>query len=316
MATWIDFAGAEVESGLDGKDYLIILGAPKCATTSVAFWLGALPDTAIARRRETLFFTDYPDRRWQGPGAGFVDGAARDDTAFRACFAHAPDAGLRVESSTDNLSCAVTCDRIAAFRARDDVRSVKVLAITRDPVERIVSEFEHTLRLGWQSADLMASLRAERQRTEDGWHPLFQHVRRSSYASQLAPFKEAFGDDLLILDYHRIKTPETLERLTAFAGRAGADTAAGLKQFNARRVYARPRTEQAIQNPRARAIARALVPKGLRDGVRSILRGKPRQRHEARAEERAFILDALRDEIAACVADPAIPTGNWPSLEA
>lgn len=315
MAVPIGFAEATVEIALDGKDYVIILGAPKCATTSVAFRLAALPDTALARRRETLFFTDYADRRWQGPGADFVEGAARDETAFRACFAHAPEAGLRVESSTDNLSCAVACDRIAAFRDRDDVRSLKVLAIVRDPVERIVSEFEHTLRYGWQGADLMASLRAETRRIEEGWHPLFHHVRRSSYATQLAPFRAAFGDDLLILDYHRIKAPETLERLTAFAGRPGADTSDGLRPLNARRVYARPRTEKAIQNPRARALARTLVPRGLRDRVRALLRGKPRPRYAASAEERAFMLDALGEDIAACVADPAIPTDHWPSLK-
>lgn len=301
---------------MDGKDYLVIIGAPKCATSALASWLECLPDAALTRRKETLFFTDYPARRWVGPGSGHADGGSRDDTAFRAQFDHAPEAGLRIEASTDNLSCDIACARMKAFAERDDVRSLKVVAVLRDPVERIVSEFEHTLRLGWQKPDLMASLKAEARRKADGWHPMFHHVARSSYAAQLAPYKAAFGRDLLILDYHGLSEPETLPRLAAFAGRGDADMPEQMERQNTRAVHVRPQAEGVLRNRGALTVARALVPKGLRPRIRALLRGKPVARYVPTDAEHAFMRDALGADMALCAADPDIPTDNWPSLRA
>lgn len=296
---------------LDAKDYLVVIGAPKCGTTSLATWLSRLPDAAMAKSKETLFFTDYPARQWSGPGAGFTANAAVSEADFRAEFDHAPDAGLRIEASTDNMSCPAACARIAAFAARDDVRSLKVVAVLRDPIDRIVSEFEHTLRLGWQKPDLMASLKAEPDRVAEGWHPLFHHVDRSRYATQLAPFKAAFGEDLMIVDFHRISALDTLARLAAFAGRGDAELPAGLERQNARTVYARPRAETVLRNARAASAARAIVPRALRARVRAMLRGAPQSRYAPTPDERAFMTDLLRDDIERCRADPDIPTDHW-----
>lgn len=297
-------------------DYLIIIGAPKCGTSSLAAWLGALPDAALAKGKETLYFTDYTERDWVGPGALFITDAAQGDAGFEAEFAHAPDATLRIEGSTDNLSAPGALERIQAFAARDDVASVKLVAVLRDPVERIVSEYEHTLKMGWQTKSLMASLKAEPDRIRDRWQPLFYHVTRTRYAEQLAPFRAAFGEDLLILDFHEINAPETLPRLAAFAGRGDGPLPERLEQRNARAVYARPQAVGALRNKGLLAVARALLPKGVRPWLRGLLRGKPMDRYEPSPDETRFILDALADDIAACVADPEIPTDHWRCLAA
>ncbi len=300
---------------MDGKDYLILVGAPKCGTTSLASWLARLPDTALSRMKESMYFTDFRQRRWSGPGGDPASNAPVDEASFRALFDHAPEAGLRIEASTDNLSSAVACDRIAAFAQRDDVGSVKVVAVLRDPVERIVSEYEHTLRFGWQSGSLMASLEAEPARTEKGWHPLFYHVARSRYATQLARYREAFGDGLLILDYHRLGEAETLARLAAFAGRSADDAAEGLPHANARRVHARPRAQTLLKNRTLLSLGRSAVPRSLRPRVRQMVTCKPLERYRPSEDELRFMLDALAEEIAACRDDPAIPTDNWPCLQ-
>lgn len=296
---------------MDGKQYVVLIGAPKCGTTSLAAWLGELPDAALARYKETMFFTDYGSRDWTGPGAKFIEYAISDEAAFEDQFAHAPGARLRIEATTDNLSHPGALERIQEFAARDDVRSVKLVAVLRDPVKRIVSEYEHTLRMGWQTGSLLASLEAEEARIRDGWQPLFHHVKRSRYAAQLARFRAAFGDDLLILDYHSLSDPETLPRLAAFVGRDGDGQPEALERRNARAVYANPEAEQVLRNKSALTLARAMVPKKLRPALRGLLRGKPQDRYRPDAAETKFILDALGEDIDACFADPEIPTGHW-----
>ncbi len=297
---------------MDGKDYLIVLGAPKCGTTSLAAWLAQLPDTALSRTKETMFFTDFAGRSWSGPGAGFAEAIPVKDAEFRAQFAHAPDAGLRIEASTDNLSCAAAWARIKAFSERDEVASVRLVAILRDPVERIVSEFEHTLRFGWQPNDFTASLRAEKERRDAGWHPLFGHIFRSRYYEQLERFRSVFPrDQLLVLDYHELGDARTLARLAAFAGRDATDIDPQLARKNAREVHARPRSKQLLKNQTALKLARSFTPKPLRARVRRIVSGPQVARIEPHEVDRAYILRALRVDVRNCIGDPDIPTSHW-----
>jgi hypothetical protein len=301
---------------LDGKDYLVILGAPKCGTTSLSAWMQTWPGTVVARRKETLWFTDYAERSWAGPsGPGFADGAPRDPGGFSAQFAADPDAPLRVDASTDNLSAPGACDRIRAFADRPDVGRVRLVAVLRDPVDRIVSEFEHTLKIGLQGRNLMRSLQREDARRAAGWIPLFHHVARTRYHSGLAPFRAAFRDDLLIVDYHRLGERETRDRLARFAWQDPARLPGSLERHNVRKVYARPQFENALnRSPFARAV-RLVVPKSLRPRLRALLRGPEMGRYMANERERRFILAALHDEIAACVADPDLPTDRWTCIQ-
>ncbi|WP_372893370.1 sulfotransferase domain-containing protein [Rhodosalinus sp.] len=301
---------------MDGRDYLIILGAPKCGTTSLAGWMAQWPETAVARGKETLYFTDYTARSWTGPGAGYAAHDGGTDEGFRARFDHAPNAALRVEASTDNLSCPLAPERIARFSRRPDVGRVRLVAVVRDPVDRIVSEFEHTLRLGWQGRSLMRSLRREPGRVASMHNPLFWHLYRSRYAEQIARFRRECPDlDLLILDYHRLGEPEVLRRLACFAGRASSQIPDRLERRNARHVVARPQAQAVLRKGALVRAGRMVVPPSLRKRVRAALLGGAAPRYEPTPRERAFILDGLAEDIAASVADPEIPTDCWTCLD-
>jgi len=161
--------------------------------TSLSAWLGEQPYAALAQTKETLYFTDFADHSWHGPSADFAARRPATVEAFDAEFHHKPEAELRIEASTDNLSCVAAAQNIAQFAQRDDVGEVWLVIVLRDPIARIVSEYEHTLRMGWQSGSLMQSLKAEPERTAQNYHPLFRHLDRSSYATQIARYKALFG---------------------------------------------------------------------------------------------------------------------------
>jgi len=56
---------------------------------------------------------------------------------------------------------------------------------------------------------------------------------------------------------------------------------------------------------------RFLVPKGFRAGIQSVLSRLNRTEYRPSKAELAMLRNALQSEIAACVADPAIPTDRW-----
>ncbi len=296
---------------MDCKNYLIMVGAPKCGTTSLSSWLGNQSYAVLAKQKETLYFTDFTRRRWRGPGAGFADGAPTCPASFAAEFSAKPDASLRIEASTDNLSCPVAADNIARFAERPDVGDVWIVALLRDPIQRIISEFEHTLRLGWQRGSLLQSLKAERERTARGWHPLFRHVERSRYATQLARYRKLFGKRLLTLDFHRIGEAGERNRLLRWMGRIEDVGGQELEHQNKRSVVARPGTTGLLENRGLLAFGRALVPKRIRPMVRNWVSGGAVERYVPNDKEVDFICDALTDEIDAFVEAPDIPTERW-----
>jgi hypothetical protein len=278
--------------------------------------LGEFPGAAKSRHKETQFFTGYGAIAWSGPGAGFTRNAPGTPAAFAALYDHRPDADLRIEASTDNLSSDLALESIQRFAARGDVSSVKLLAVTRDPIQRIVSEYEHTLRLGWQTGDLMGSLRSEDARRAGRWHPMFHHIHRTRYASQIDRFRAAFGSDLKVVDYHQLSSPEVLAGIASFAGLDPSNLPEDLGHRNARKVYERPALERRLTKSPLRQRFRRFVPPAVRARVRRLVQGAPLDRYNPTEAEVAVILDALRSEIDACVADPDIPTQHWTCLGA
>ncbi|MEL6532837.1 MAG: hypothetical protein AAFN09_13590 [Pseudomonadota bacterium] len=234
-----------------------------------------------------------------------------DRAAFEAEFLADPEAPVRIEASTDNMFCEAAAERIARFADSPDVDDVRIIAMVRDPVARIVSEYEHTLRLGWQTHSLMGSLEAEAKRTEDNWHPLFRHIDRTRYASQIARYRALFGDRVITLDFHKIREAEQRTRLLEWIGREDESGAEEMEHRNKRRVVARPERAAILRNKKLTGLARSVVPKGLRPVVRKIVAGAPMERYEPSAEEIGFIRDALADELRACLDATDIPTEHW-----
>lgn len=292
-------------------NYLFLVGAPKSGTSSLARMLGRDPSVARAKVKETLYFTDFAEREWSGPGADGIAYMLQPTwAAFEAQFSDNPDAIWRVDASTDYLSCPVTPARLAAFAKSPEVGQVKVVVMLRDPVQRCISEYQHTVRDGLETRSLKHAIEQETARMEAGFQPLFWHVYRSNYATQIARYRAHF-DDLIVLDFHRIKEgTELVDRVSDAMGlpRAPVEEMHGENQSY---VYRFGFVHRVIQNAVIKDIARAIVPARFRDGVRQSINSINQTSYSPSAVELQMLRDALRDEIDACVADPAIPTDRW-----
>ncbi|WP_397542415.1 sulfotransferase [Roseovarius salis] len=295
------------------RGYLFIIGTAKAGTSALATWLGARNDIVLGRIKEPRTLSDLAERDWTGPGAEeFRATLIADEAGWLENFADKPGAAWAVDASTDYLWCPASPDRIAALARRHPVR---LICITRDPVDRAISEYRHTLRDGIDES-LDAALDAEQERIDAGWQPLFWHVRRSRVAADLARYAERFGESLLVVDYAELSDPDALlARVARFLGLPQRPLEAPERQNES--VLPRNRLVQAVwASPALRAAARRLVPKSVRHRAYVATHSPRALPRHIRPAEQTRLKDALSDEIAACIRTPLIETSGWRSAAA
>ncbi len=175
---------------------LIVIGAMKCATTSLHWCLDLHPQVVMSRPKELDFFSTGREL------------SAHDIEGYRSRFP--ADALVRGESSpkyTKRLEYPGVPARI--FGVLPDARFVYIL---RDPVERIISHYVHT----WAS-------RVEGRTFEDTLADLENNylVEPSRYFEQLSAFLEYYPlSQIHVTTLERFKTrPErTMREVFDFLG--------------------------------------------------------------------------------------------------
>ena len=291
------------------KKQLLIIGSAKAATSSLHHWLGEQPGFARARRKEPRFYCDVGGRDWTGPHADlYRDRWIGDRAAYEANFEGLTDETWALDGSTDYLWFPGAFEAIARSRGRTET---KLVAVVRDPIDRAVSEYNHTLRDELETESFARSVELEPERRAAGWHPLFYHRRRSTIADDLARYREAFGDDLLILDYADLRCPDAVvRRICAFVGTPYRET----EEWATRNESRLPRSATYVALSRVRslrAVWKAMLPKALRRKVRETMTVSSRAVETVSEAEKAAFRATMRDEIDRCLRADWIPTENW-----
>lgn len=182
---------------------LVILGAQKCATSSMFEILCRHPRIVGSLPKEPHFFSTARDWRAELP-------------RYEAIFPPARDDALRLEAST-----SYTFYPHRNLRIWEDMYEynpgLRFLYLVRDPIDRIVSQYMHSVARGYTREPI------ERVITR---HPLYLDATR--YATQITPFIETFGrDQVLIVDFEDFvgAGQETLARVMRFVGLDPSDLA-------------------------------------------------------------------------------------------
>lgn len=277
----------------------------------MANWLRDRPDAVLSKYKEPVFFTDFADVPWQGPGTErLVHNMAKTEDAYMQSFGECPPDGWAIDASTDYLWCAASADMIKAWSARYEV---KVATILRDPIERAISEYRHTIRDSFQVGSLMKSLEREEARYAEHYHPLFYHTRRSFYYDQVNRYRALFGDNFLLLGYHELRQPEDLRRkLETFLGLPEI-AAPPPEKANVGGDYRSRLLAGVMRNKGLVDAARRVVPKSLRKPIRETAArlNKSDKKFQPTAKELDYLKAVLADDIAKCCADPFFPTQGW-----
>ncbi|MAY73682.1 MAG: hypothetical protein CMJ31_02980 [Phycisphaerae bacterium] len=263
-------------------DFLII-GGMKCGSTTLYRDLMTHPD---------VFFPI--DKEPESLGSDHVlteEGRA----AYGALFAKAADHQLCAEASTGYTKLPDITG--AARRARELIGAdLRAIYVVREPVARIVSHHHHARSGGADMPDdLLAAL--------DSSPELLNYTR---YATQVAPWIEAFGADAIRIvrfeDYTKARA-ETAAELSRFIG---IDPKPELVQED--RVYNKSEAKPVVTgrwrliqgNAVYRAVVRPLMSQAVRDRVRALILPKSKsERARVSADIIHRVYDALEGDLEA-----------------
>jgi len=165
----------------------VIIGASKCATTSLHHYLGTHPRIQVSRRKELRYFLDRPERHIEPlPGRRPITPGEwrRGLTWYRSWFD--PALPIRGEASPGYTSPRFTgvADRMMAV-----IPAAKLIYCVRDPVTRAVSHYQQAI-----------SDRREVREPGAALTPASIYVQTSLYSERLAPFLRHWSsDDVLIV---------------------------------------------------------------------------------------------------------------------
>ncbi|MFN0023887.1 MAG: sulfotransferase family protein [Parvularculaceae bacterium] len=234
----------------------VIIGAMKCGTSTLHAQLAAQPGFFMSEPKEPNFFSN--DEIY-----------AKGENWYRSLFAKAPPGAIKGESSTHYTKLPTypkTIDRLAAL-----IPDAKFIYVMRDPVERLISQYIHEWTEGRITVPIDEAIVK---------HP--ELIDYSRYGYQLQPWIARFGAGRILPVFFERMTaaPDAeLERICAFLGATNESCwIAELEAQNvsAQRIKTFPLKSLLIDNPVATVVRRTLVPKSLRDRVKSNLQMRQR----------------------------------------
>jgi hypothetical protein len=178
---------------------LIVIGAQKCGTTSLHYYLGLHPDISMSSEKELNFF--LVERNWH-----------RGLDWYQAQFRG--EAKIYGESSpayTHHPTFSGVAERMHSV-----VPQARLIYLVRDPIERLLSHYVHAYAEGEENRSLDQAL------ADLAGSP---YVQRSRYAMQLEPYLKFFPLSRILVvpqeDLYR-RRRETLREIFRFLGVANS----------------------------------------------------------------------------------------------
>ncbi len=223
----------------------IIIGAMKCATSTLHEQLALQPGIAMSEPKEPYFFSN--DEVYQ-----------RGLDWYSNCFADDPATERRGESSTHYSKLPTYPHTVE--RLRHHVPNAKFIYVMRHPIDRLVSHYIHD----WSERIITCPI----DEAVDRYPNLIDY---GLYAMQLTPFIETFGiDRVLPVFFDRLHQYSQLElericRFIDYAGTPRWHEEQDQSNVSSQRMKKNRLRDAIVFAPGISAIRRNLIPQSWRD---------------------------------------------------
>ncbi len=184
----------------------LIVGVPKCGTSSMHTYFRDHPQVYVSEKKELHWFSrDRIAANLAGPGDREVfDRIAPTFDAYKAHFADARDEPVVLEASP---SYAYFNDTVIP-RLKDTLGSdLKIILQIRNPIKRAHSTWVHMVTNGRETLSFHDAILAEERRAAEGYGDFWRYAGHGFYAPQIEPFVANFGREnvkvIVLEDFNR-----------------------------------------------------------------------------------------------------------------
>jgi hypothetical protein len=227
----------------------IIVGAMKCATSSLHEQLAVQPGIYMSQLKEPNFFSDDDQyaKRWDW---------------YCSHFESAQEHDLCGESSTHYTKLPTYPQTVQ--RLHHHLPNVKLVYVMRHPVDRLVSQYVHEWTQKVISIEINEAI---------DQHP--ELIDYSRYSMQLQPYLQIFGGErvLPVFFENLCQSPEAeLERICNFLGydeKPKWDEKIGTRNRSTERMRKSAWRDFLVETPILKEMRQQLIPKEFRTWVRS-----------------------------------------------
>ncbi|MGD0020738.1 MAG: sulfotransferase [Smithellaceae bacterium] len=168
----------------------LIVGAAKCGTTSLYYYLLQHPDVYMSPVKEPKFLSGFASKKFIGPGDGLLASqAVKTFDAYYRLFEKSVGKKAVGEASVETIF--LYQETIPAIQHH--LGDPRIIIILRNPVERAYSAYNFLVRDGWEELSFKDALKQEEKRKREGycWHWRYREV--GLYANQVRAFREHFS---------------------------------------------------------------------------------------------------------------------------
>ena len=163
----------------------LLIGAAKCGTTSLAYYLSQNPGVSVAKGKEAHFFDS--DERY-ARGINYY---------HQQFFRQAKPSSIWIDATPEYMH--------TYYKAIDRIKKVygeappKFLVVLRDPVKRSWSHYLHRIRNSQESLHFKEALEVENERIKHDPGEWWRYFNDSLYGKQLSEWFSAFGSDRFLV---------------------------------------------------------------------------------------------------------------------
>ena len=260
------------------KNFALIIGAMKCGTTSLFYYLSQHPEICSCREKEPDFFTN--DAKWY---QGFNWYQSYELWNWKPTVHK-----IALEASTSYTKFPIkpnAAERISQIEAK-----FKFLYILRNPIERIESHYSYGLTKPWG-------------RNKDISQVLSQIITVSKYAMQLDSYYQRFPvEDILILNFEDLKRQpiELIKKVCEFLNVDASykfHDLGKVKNATNELVIENKFLRLVKDNKKIHNLILSAVPLKLRKMVTSPMKKKIQSNFKLSPEQRKFVFNELKEDL-------------------
>lgn len=275
---------------MNGLPDFIIIGAMKCATSTLHEQLARQQGVFMSDPKEPCFFSD--DAQWR-----------RGLSWYKSLFRNSKAGDLCGESSTHYTKLPAYPQTVQRMRdcCGDDLRFIYIM---RHPIDRLVSHYIHEWSQGVIDHETTIDDAVQK-------HP--ELVDYSRYAFQLRPYVESFSkgrDGILLMFFERLVAQQELElrRVAKFLDLSGEVSwieEVGQQNVSTERVRKHSVRDAVLAMPGVRPMLRQIVPQSVRN----------RMKEKWSMQERPELSPAVRDQLEIIFNEDLKTLGSWIGVE-
>ena len=177
------------------KPNFIIMGFPKCGSTSLHYYLDAHPEIYMPNKKELHYFTQPNISKLnQGPGDVLANkNLIKNSSTYLKLFNKIKNEKIIGETSPSYINYPECFANI-----KDYLGDPKIIILLRDPIKRAHSNYLHLLREQRETNTFSQALNLEDQRREKKYSDFWYYKFNSFYYDKIVKAKRSFKDVLIL----------------------------------------------------------------------------------------------------------------------